>query len=211
MTRKTLGAAFLAFWIGVALTAPAWAEFRLREPDAEPGEFELEHNGSYGFDSRAAHRAEQSYTAEIGYGVTDFWHTEIEGEWSRDPGPGNRTRFTALTSENVFQFTERGEYWADVGFFAEYGRGLPRGTADEITLGPLLRKQIGPTINVLNVFLEKEVGSYAAGPPQLLYAWETRLALGKMFEPGIEFYGQPGAIGHFAAWRDQDLRAGPVL
>jgi hypothetical protein len=209
--KKRWGVAALAALAATMLAPPARAGFFIHHPDAEPGEFEVEHEGVHGFDHDADKRNAQGYTVEFEYGVTDFWRTGIEGEWERESGPGNRTRFTALSSENTFQFTDRGEYWADAGFFAEYERGMQSGSTDEVTLGPLFRKQIGRTINVLNLLFVKEVGSHASGQTEFRYAWQTRLALGSMVEPGIEIYGRPGRIGHFASWDDQDNRAGPVL
>ena len=80
---------------------------------------------------------------EFGYGVNNWWHTELELETGRDPGPGNHLKFDQITWENIFQFTERGQYWVDSGFFWEYGHGMLNGTPDETTFGPIFRKQIG--------------------------------------------------------------------
>ena len=114
--------------------------------------------------------------------------------------------------------SQRGQYWLDAGFFLEYGQGTVRGSTNETTFGPILRKDIAGTSNTLNLFLEKDLGAHAAGRPQLLWAWETRidawlLKLGRSveLEPGLQIYGAPGALGRFAQWKDQDNRAGPQL
>jgi hypothetical protein len=195
----------------VALPHSAAAEFRVRPPTVETGEVAIEHNGSYAFDPSPSKRGEQSYTLELEFAVTNFWLTEIEGEGGRDPGPDNRTRFTALTWENTFQLTEPGEYWADIGFFAEYSHALPNVGADSITVGPILSKLIGPTLNTFNLFIEKEVGAHAAGQSQVNFAWQTRLLIHPLIEPGFEIFSQPGPLGQFASLPMQDHRAGPVL
>ena len=195
----------------IAGAAPAQAEFRVRPAMIEQGEVAVEHNGSYGIDADPAKRGEQSYTLALEAAPTGWWLTEFEGEGGRDPGPDNRTRFTALTWENQFQLTEPGEYWADLGFFAEYGRTLPHQSADAVNFGPLVTKVIGRTVNTLNLFLDKEVGSHAAGRPELSLAWQTRITLDPRIEPGIEIYSAPGALSHFAPLQQQDHRAGPVL
>ena len=53
---------------------------------------------------------------------------------------------------------------------------------------------------------------------QFLWAWETRidaltLQFGDRFavEPGFQIYSQPGKIGQFSSWNDQDNRIGPQL
>jgi hypothetical protein len=195
----------------IAAAAPARAEFRVRPAQIEQGEVAIEHNGSYGLDPASAKRGEQSYTTEVEAAVNSWWLTEFEGEGGRDPGPGNRNRFTALTWENLFQLTEPGEHWADVGFFAEYSRALSHQSADDINFGPTVSKVWGRTVNTLNLFLAKDVGGHAAGRPQLSLAWQTRLTLDPLIEPGIEIYSSPGALAHFNALQQQDHRAGPVL
>lgn len=187
------------------------ADFKVWYPDAEPGETALETIGSYGQDSRKAFDSEQSYTIEIERGVNDWWRTELEFEFNRPPGAGQKLRFNQLTTENVFQFTPRGEYWLDAGMYWEFGKALVGHAPDETTFGPLLRKQIGPTIDTLNLFIEKDVGPFSEGRPYLQYAWETRLALGWPVEPAIQLYGAPGPLFHFAKLSEQDQRIGPQL
>jgi hypothetical protein len=116
-----------------------------------------------------------------------------------------------LTSENQFQFTERGQYWLDPGFFIEYGQVLSKGAPNEVTFGPILRKEIGPTINTVNLFIEKDIGGFSSGRPSFSYAVETRIALGTVVEPGIQAYGTPGPFGHFGPVSQQDHRIGPQL
>jgi hypothetical protein len=198
----------------------ARADFNVKLPDVNKGELAVEHVGDFGSDKNPDKSNEQSYTAELEYGVTSWWQTELELEFNRDPGSGSgqRTRFDQITSENTFQFSERGEYWLDTGFFAEYGHGLLAGSTNETTFGPILRKDFLGMSNTLNLFVEKELGTHASGRAEFLYAWESRidawtLTIGRHFavEPGFQYYGEPGQLGHFAHWADQDNRAGPQL
>lgn len=189
----------------------AQADFRVKYPDAEPGEFAVENIGSYGQDNRPAFNSEQSHTIEFEYGLTNFWQPELEFEFERAPGQNNKTVFSQITLENVFQLTERGEYWLDSGFFFEAGKAMIGHTPNETTFGPIFRKEIAGTINTVNLFFEKDVSNYAQGRPNFLYAWETRLALDTIVEPGIQAYGQPGPFGHFSPISEQDHRIGPQL
>ena len=193
------------------MSAAARADFKVHLPDAEAGEWEFEPIGSYGTSGRPAADNEQSFVAEFGYGVTNFWHTELEFETNRPAGPGNHLKFTQLTSENVFQFTEPGEYWLDPGFFWEYGQVLSKGVPNETTFGPILRKEFFHTINTVNLFIEKDLGGFASGRPVFTYALESRLDLGTPVEPGIQAYGTPGPFGHFSPIGAQDHRIGPQL
>lgn len=209
----------LLFVALAAFGAPtARADFKVWTPDVNKGELAVEHVGDVGIDNDPNKNAEKSFTGEFEYGVTSWWQTELELEFERDPGPHRATYFSQITSENLFQFTERGEYWLDAGFFAEYGHALLKGDPDETTFGPVLRKDFWGLSNTINLFIEKDLGQHASGRPQFLWAWETRfenltMKFGRQFvvTPGFQIYGEPGAFGRFAAWRNQDNRGGPQL
>jgi hypothetical protein len=206
---------------GLALTVPglpARADFKVWTPDVNLGELSLETVGDAGFDQNADRAGERSYTAEIEYGVTRWWQTELELEFEREAGQEQGTRFSQITSENLFQFTERGEYWLDAGFFAEYGHGLRNGEPDETTFGPVLRKDFWGLSNTINLFMQQEFGPNAASHPLFQWAWETRVDalqvhFGDRFvvEPGFQYYSTPGEFGRFSSWKNQDNRIGPQL
>jgi hypothetical protein len=206
-SRSLFGSAALT--LGTAI--PAAADFKVQMPDAETGEFAIEPIGDYGHDPNPPHSGELSQVEEFEYGVNGFWRTELELEQNRDAGPGQSFKFTQVTSENIFQFTERGQYWLDAGFFAEFGKATLQGSPNEFTLGPIFRKEIFGTINTVNLFLQKEVGAFSTGRPFFLYAWETRIALGTPIEPGFQAYGLPSAFEGFNSHWPQDNRIGPQL
>jgi hypothetical protein len=205
------GRAALLLGAVVATPSAALADFKVHLPDAEADEFEIESVGSYGSSSNPATDNEQSFVTELGYGVNNFWHTEVEFETERFPGPGNHLKFDQITSENQFQFTEPGEYWIDSGWFWEYGQGLTKGNPSETTFGPTLRTEVFHTIDTVNLFFEKDFGATANGHLVFSYAWETRIDLGTMIEPGFQAYGTPGPIGKFSPISQQDHRIGPQL
>jgi hypothetical protein len=195
----------------LAATVPAAADFKVQMPDAETGEIAIEPLGDYGHDPNPAHSGELSTTQEFEWGVNGFWRTELELEQERDAGPGQPYQFSQVTSENIFQFTERGQYWLDAGFFAEFGKATIRGDPNEFTLGPIFRKEFFGTINTVNLFLQKEVGPNSARRPFFVYAWETRIALGTPIEPGFQAYGNPSGFEGFNSHWPQDNRIGPQL
>lgn len=218
MLRLTVTSSVLALPLLLIGASAAHADFKVWTPDVNKGEVALENVGDVGSDPNAAKNGEQSHTAEIEYGVTNWWQTEAEFEFNRDPGPGQPTKFTQFTSENLFAFTERGEYWLDAGFFAEYGQSAVRGSPNETTFGPILRKDIAGLSNTVNLFIEKDLGPHASGQVQFLPAWETRIDAWSVkfgrhvaVEPGFQAYFQPGPLSQLASWNNQDDRAGPQL
>ena len=143
--------------IGLALTVatvtPAAADFKVIYPDAEVGEFAIEPVGDIGHDPLAAHNGELSSVQEFEYGVNRFWRTELELEQERAAGPGEAVHFSQVTWENIFPFSERGQYWADLGFFFEFGKTTLADTPNEVTFGPIVRKEFFHTINTVNLFM----------------------------------------------------------
>jgi hypothetical protein len=213
-----VGALILILSLSSAATDKAWADFKVMTPDVNAGELAVESVGDAGFDPNPNTNGERSYTAEVEYGITNWWQSELEFEFGRDAGPGQHTQFNQITSENLFQLTERGEYWLDAGFFAEYGHGMLENSPNETTFGPVLRKDFWGTSNSINLFIQKEFGTGASSHPIFLYAWETRVdaweaSIGRsiVVEPGFQYYGQPGPFRNFQPWNQQDQRLGPQL
>jgi hypothetical protein len=194
----------------------ARADFEIHYPVIDYREFELEHNGSTSIDSRGALNNNQSYTVELGYGVTPWWEPEIE--FDMGASPGQNWTYSATTFENTFQLTEQGEYWADLGFFAEYQRSSVRGQADQINFGPLAQKAwnnvLGSglnTIHTVNLLFGKQVGEARNDATPVALSWQSRLRLDNLFQPGFEYYGNLNNIAGPTAMTDPTHRAGPVL
>jgi hypothetical protein len=197
--------------LSMVIVAPAAADFRVVYPDAETGEFAIEPIGDIGHDPLVAHSGEASFVEELEYGVNGFWRTELELAQERSAGLGQSVNFSQVVWENVFQFSERGQYWLDTGFFAEFGKTTLANTSNETTFGPIFRKEMFGTINTVNLFMAKDIGNFASGRPAFMYAWETRIALGTPIEPGFQAYGQPSAFPEFNSGWPQDNRIGPQL
>jgi hypothetical protein len=201
----------------VVLLAPlaAHADFHVVSPyEIDLGELEIEHNGSDSVDNRPGVGGQQSYTLELGTGLTSWWHSEIELGFDNDPSTGQPTLLTQVVSENTFELTEPGEYFADLGLYVEYGQSTTRGaaaTSNQITFGPLIQKDIGRTTHTVNLFLTRELG-----PDQdthgydFSFAWQSRWNLWAPLSPAIEVYGDTGTLGSSPGFSRQQLLAGPV-
>lgn len=210
--RRTLAkASTLAIFLLAVGSTNALADFKVKLPDAETGEFEIETVGSYGRSGNPDTNNEQSFVHELEYGVNSWWRTGLEFETGRDPGLGNHLKFNQMTWENWLVLGERGEYWMDSALFAEYGHVMLTNMPDEITLGPIFRKEFLGTANTVNLFFSHDIGPRSSGGTDFIYAWETRVMTGWPLEPGFQAYGQPGPLGHFASLGEQDHRIGPQL
>jgi hypothetical protein len=212
MTRKAFA---LAAVLAAFAPLQARADFHIHSPyEIDLGEIELEHNASISFDGRPSQNNAQSYTMEIGTGVTSWWHTEIEVGWDRDPGPNLPTLLTQVVTENTFQLTEPGQYFADLGFYVEYGQSLTTGVnagPNQVTFGPLIAKDIGRTTHTVNLFLTRELGPDQETPGMdFNFAWQSRWNLWAPLSPAVEVYGDTGVVGQTLGFTKQQLIAGPV-
>ncbi len=193
----------------------AHADYHVHSPtEVDLGELELEHNGSASFDHRRDYSGPQSYTVEVGTGLTKWWHSEIELGFDRDPGTNQPTSLTQLVSENMFALTEQGEYWADWGFYVEYGQSLAtkaHAGPNQVTFGPAIAKDIGPTTSTVNLFLTRELGpDQTTSRLDFSYAWQTKWNLWEKLSPAIEVYGDAGLIGRSPRLSQQQVLVGPV-
>lgn len=201
----------------LALLAPmeARADFHLRSPyGIDYGELEIEHNGAASFDRLPDKSGAQSHTIEFGTGLTRWWHSEIEFAFDRDPGFNESTLMTGVVLENMFQLTEPGERFADLGMYVEYGQSLTSGRhagPNEVTFGPVIGKDIGRTSHLLNLFVTRQLGpGQTSHGLEFSYAWQSRWNLWAPLSPAVEIYGNAGTIGSSPRFSQQELRVGPV-
>ncbi|GAC1342526.1 MAG: hypothetical protein NVSMB18_16700 [Acetobacteraceae bacterium] len=200
-------------FLGVA--APARAELKVRSPLVTWREFEFEHNGLLTFDKKKSDlNGNQSYTFDLGYGLTPWWGIELEAE--TQALAGQNVRLNARTLESTFQILPQGKYSFDLGVFAEFANAIARGKPNEIVFGPILQKEapavFGVTsLHTLNTFLTREVGRNRTDRTGLQVAAQSRLRLEPLFEPGIEVYYNVDDLGRAGRFRDQNLYTGPVF
>jgi hypothetical protein len=184
-------------------------EFKVRSPNIDYREIEIEHNLSVTFDKRVDKNHDISSPVEVGVGLLPFWKLELEGEIERHPGES--TQWEATTIENYFMLTEPGKYWLDVALFAEFARATNRDDPNTVELGLLVRKEHMKWMHTLNLFWEKQVGSKAEPIDTVSYAWQTRYRLNQYFQPGIEFYGEIEDVNNPGRFNQQQFRIGPMF
>jgi len=212
LTKNAVGWLALGLCLGAT---PVHAEFKLRYPQVEYREIEFEHNGDTTFDKANSGKSNnQSYTNELEYGITPFLRLGIESELAAPPGQNLTYAATAL--ESTFQLTPQGKYWADFGFFAEYEHAATRNSADSFTFGPLIQKEVPDvygidTVHTLNLLFGKEVGPHRSDDTPFLLAWQSRLRLDPLFEPGIELFSEVDNIASPGQLADQQHRLGPMF
>lgn len=207
-------AAVLAVGVAVGLTAlsgahPAHAEdLSIYSPIVELHEIALETRGNFAFDRSSAKRGAINSVTEIEATPLSFWHTALVGEMEKEPGGSLRYEKTGW--ENIFQLTQQGEYWLDLGLYLEYEHAHVGGAADVLEGKILLEKSVGRFIFTVNPIFEHEIGAHAAGSTELRSAARVKYRLGPAFEPALEYHAAFGDLEHADPVRDQSHQLGPV-
>lgn len=195
------------------LSHPAYAEKLVFEPYAEQGEWELENTGVYDFDPHKDKNAVQEYHYAIGYGVNSFWHTELELEAETQPTDDAITKFQAthMEWENIFQFTDQGQYWLDTGAYLAYEAPLINKQVGQFEGKIILEKNMDKITNILNISFNQEVGEGADPRTDAGISWSTRYRLSRYFEPGFEYWNDFSEISHQLDYDQQSHQAGPCF
>jgi len=193
----------------IVLTAlPAYAIDKIYTPYVDAGEWELEYFGQRSMDDNRAKDNAQTHELSVGYGANDWWKTEFYGIWQKDVG--DHVSFDAVEWENTFQFTKPGAYWADTGATLAYEWTLDGNQADAVEARLLFAKNIGPTTNVLNLALEKEVSGGTHDGLEASILWSSRYNYSPYLQPGFEIQSALGEVNDAESADDQEHYIGPV-
>jgi high-affinity iron transporter len=205
-------AASVATLLAVSGTArDAQAGFKVYTPYVEYHELEIEYRPSVTIDGDDAKDNGQVHLLGVGYGVTEWWFTELYGEWEREPGSGEETAFEAFEWENRFQLTNPGEYWADFGVLLEYVHKDSGSSPDKVEVALLFAKELGKFDATYNLWFEREIGGGASGDVELAQGFQLKYRLDPAFEPGVEIFSEFGAIGDMPGFDEQKHYVGPVV
>ena len=216
--KQWMGPLFFVFCLSVSAEALAFP--KVYSPIVNKGEVELEYKISADFDHRDGFKNSGEQDFELGYGLTDRWFAEVEAELDREPRGLNEDtgeeenhpyEYGATSIENVFQLTEQGQYFVDLGLFFEYGWASHHEDTDHIETKILLEKQWGDFIHRLNVGFEKETGGGEKEGLNPGFSWQTLYRLRQEFEPGFEIHSEFGPAKEQGPYQEQEHMIGPVV
>jgi len=148
----------LAGALVLPLRAHAGPAENIYTPIVDYREWELELKGGIqDFDNRD--RGELAYKFAFGYGIAPRWASEIEVEYPRSPGAAARVE--EIEWENIFQLTEHGEHWMDVGIFNEFDHNRLE-HRNTFVIGPMFQKETGRSQFNLNINWERRLSAAPA-------------------------------------------------
>jgi len=187
-----------------ALSAPraeAGVADKVYRPLVEFGETEVEFRSGYAKDDNQAVDGTQAYVLDFGQGMTTWWFTEAVLELEKEPDASLEAE--ELEWENIFQLSEQGEHFVDLGFFAEFKLPLEVEYPYGLEIGPMLQKETGRVVHNLNLVAEWAFGNGFATENELGYSLQSRWHSGTAVEAGIQGFGAdnahllgPAVFGH---------------
>lgn len=193
-----------------ALNANASPADYIYTPHVERGEKEIDLK--LGQESHSGDKASAG-SLGLGYGLNDFWFSEIYGKW--EGGSGEATKLKAFEWENKFQLTPQGKYPVDIGLVTELE--VPRDSAErrEFKIGSLFQTDYGRTQLNANLLLERKFGgsqkSNYGNQWEAGYQWQIKYRARPVFEYGLQGFGNVGPWNDWAATDKQEHLAGPAV
>lgn len=152
---------------------------------------------------------ESAASLGFGYGLTQFWFTELYVKYKRENGNGSA--FDAFEFENKFQLTQPGQYPVDVGFIVEIERPQLRSEGYEVKVGPLFQTEFGKTQLNANLLLQRNYRAEQSAGLQLGYQWQVKYRWRQAFEIGAQGFGDVGRLSHIAPRDAQTHLLGPAV
>jgi hypothetical protein len=187
--------------------SPSLAASHIYTPHVTPGELEFEYFGSRTVDASAAKDNKQKHQFAVAYGMSEHWKTELYGKFEKSAS--GDIEFEAWEFENIFAFTEEGDYWLGTGASFAYEWTPESDVADAVEARLLLSKAWGKTSHLFNAELEKQVGSGPRDGLEGKLLWSSRYRYQPYFDPGFEIESDFGELEHTGSFREQKHAIGP--
>lgn len=212
-TVTPVSAAIALAVMALASIRDARAEFKVYSPYVVEGELELETRGLITSDRDAEKDGNKNFIYEVGYSPTANWHTAalLEQTQEHEPGESHDLRLEAVAWENILQLTEPGQYWADLGLYLEYEKGLLKSDAHQLETKLLIEKTIGRFTFTANPIFKKAFGTASNHSVNFEYAWAARYRWRPELEPGFEAFGDIGPVQAVGGVDSQVHQIGPDI
>jgi hypothetical protein len=202
---------WLCFVLAVLLVSaqPASAQFYVRSPDVDKGEFKLEEHGAVYSGPGEDERRRQSHELEAKYGFTDRF--EGIAELTARENIGDSLKWHRFELGGQYELVERhGDGWG-LAFRSLYEWALQDGDPDEILFGPLAKYVWGHDSLTVNAFFIGQVGDHRdIDSLELKFNWRLKHELNETWGVGVEGYSEIEDLSHTGTWDEQKHRVGPV-
>jgi hypothetical protein len=194
----------------------AQAQFKVRYPVVDYREFEIEHFADTTFGpAKSGQSNNQRYSNEL-YPPLGIPNLAVAVETELQALNGENITYDATAAEAYWQLTPTGKYFGELALWGEFEYPAHKADAKSYQFGPLAQTEFGEiagytALHTVNLLFTKTVGNNSTDATQLNTAWQSRLLIHPLFEPGFEYYGQINEILNPGSVAQQQHRIGPVL
>ncbi|GAC1407942.1 MAG: hypothetical protein NVSMB6_06320 [Burkholderiaceae bacterium] len=176
-------------------------------PSVTYGEHEIDFKA--GTVKRSSEGRESAASLGYGYGVTDYWFSEVYAKYKH--APEGTAGFDAFEWENKFQLTQAGQYPVDIGFITEIERPKDRSEGYEVKFGPLFQTEFGKTQLNVNLLFQRNYRAAKNNSMKFGYQWQIKYRWRPELDFGAQGFGDAGELRHFAPRPEQSHVAGPAV
>lgn len=177
-------------------------------PTVEYGEKEIDFK--FGTEKMANGDRAQVASLGFGYGVTEYWFTEVYVKRERE----GSEKVSIAEWENKFQLTETGKYPVDLGLVVEIEAPFSDREPYELKLAPLLQTEFNKLQLNGNLIFERKFGPKDADDQHVTemgYQWQVKYRWQPKFEFGLQGFGDLGEWDHWSNSSNQNHRMGPAI
>jgi high-affinity iron transporter len=202
----------LPLMLSVAPPAKAEPASKVYTLNVVQGETELEFLGGQYLDNSDIVDGEREWKFAVSHGMTQNWYSELEAEWEKEPETGTGTHYDGFEWTNIFQFTERGEYFLDLGLYTELNFPDVHNEANEVAIGPMFQKETAAATYNLNLTWVRNYNGYQVDDMTTFeYSFQARVKGDPMLEYGIQAIGDLGEWNHMKTFTNQEHKIGPAV
>ncbi|HUW72595.1 MAG TPA: hypothetical protein VMW05_00955 [Methyloceanibacter sp.] len=188
---------------------PVSAQFYVRSPDVENGEFKLEEHGAVYSGPGEDERRRQSHELEAKYGFTDRFEGIVE--LTARENIGDSLKWHRFELGGQYELVERHGDGLGLAFRSLYEFALQDGDPDEILFGPLAKYVWRQDSFTINTFFIGQVGNHVdIDSLELKANWRLKHEFNETWGVGVEGYSEVEDLAHTGTWDDQKHRVGPV-
>mgnify|MGYP003694416479 CR=1 FL=1 len=212
---RSARAGMIAVATAASLTSLLWAdsaraEFKIRYPNIDYREVEIEHN--FSTTSTNAPTATTTSAAPLRSASVSCHSGSSNSKARSNDTPAKQRNGKLRHLRIIFMLTEPGKYWLDFAIFAEFARATKRDDPNTVELGCAVPKGTYELVAYAQFVLGEAARQQGRTDRHgLLCLADARYRLNQYFQPGIEFYGEIEDVNHAGRFNDQQFRVGPMF
>ncbi|MET3107419.1 hypothetical protein AAKU67_001513 [Oxalobacteraceae bacterium GrIS 2.11] len=174
-----------------------YAENGLRQFDFKIGTF-----------TQKGQASEDTSTLGLGYGLTDYWFSELYLGYAKSGGES--IKYDASSLQNTFLLSGS-DSLVDLGLYTEIEFQHDRSAGDKFSFGPLTQVEFGLTRVNFNLLFRRSYYVNFSNPMQMGYQWQIKQHIQAPFDIGLQGFGELGRWDHWAPKDQQSHQIGPAL